>query len=201
MTALIHLDMEFTSPDIELGEVMQIGMIAHEFNQEAFDAGDPDFFGHAAVEFKILCRVNRPDRASDWVIENQRALLGEACKGGEPDEFARNALLGYLVDVGEQFGSPGIIAGWCVANDYMFLKRFLPSFSGISYRTLEVEDIICGALGIFSVTDEDIREKLGVERDDKDKEHDALDDARFQMHVMREALRRSQRKETGDAEA
>ena len=196
MTALIHLDMEFTNSDIELGEVMQIGMIAHEIDQQAFDSGEEEFFGSTSFEFKILCRVTRPDRASNWVLEHQRKLLGEACGSGESSGSVRNALLGYLVEIGEQFGSPGIIAGWCVANDYMFLKKLLPGFDGINYRTLELEDIICGSLGIFSVTEDDIREKLSVERDESEKEHDALDDARFQMRAMREALRRSQKKVT-----
>lgn len=198
MTALVHLDMEFTNDDIELGEIMQIGAIAHRFDANLFDQGDEDFMGDESVELNILCKVENPERASRWVLDNQRKLLDSSRGKGHNTWFVKNAVMGFLEEAGDRFGRPAIISGWCVANDYMFLKRLLPGYDGISYRTLELEDVLLGSMAIFSVDSDDVREYLNVQRDPDEDEHDALADARYQMRLMRAALRRAQKKMKGE---
>lgn len=194
MTSLVHVDMEFTNDNPEMGEVMQIAMIAHDFDQQKYADGEDGFLFPESVEFEMLVKVEHPERATRWVLDNQMDLMIASQEKGHSIWFVRNALISFFESANQRFGGPSILSGWCVANDYVFMRKFLPGYDGISYRTLELEDVVAGLSGIFSVTEDDLADILDVRRQDDEAAHTAMGDVKFQMRAMRAALRGSQRR-------
>lgn len=185
--------MEFTSDDPERGEIMQICMVAHTFSDEKYRLGDEDFMGDDSIEFECLGRVRSPWTASDWVTENQSDLLKACLTDGAGPETMAVLVADFLEKARKRFSAGTItVCGWCVANDYFLLKRMLPGYAHINYKTIELDNLATGLFGAPSGFDgeEQIEHFLGVKREGAN--HDALYDARYQMKAVRKALRLAQ---------
>ncbi len=80
------------------------------------------------------------------------------------------------------------LAGYCVANDFLFLRNRIPHYPHFHYRTIELEDLIFGITGSFHVNDDVIEQALGVRRRQDEKPHDGMGDVRFQARAVRAAM-------------
>jgi len=150
---LIWCDAEFTSLDIKHNAIMQIAMVITTPELDPIlPPGRQDF-----PNMLVAITQEQADHASDWVRENQAALLARCREAGAiPLAEVETELRKYVLDCCEvptqgarnpeeannlRRKNP-VLAGNSVYNDYQVIERHLPALADLlSYRLVDASCI------------------------------------------------------------
>jgi oligoribonuclease len=138
-TAYVWFDAEFTSLELDTARLLQVAAIVTdtELNRIA----------PAEADLNLCIRIEDGEQVSPWVAENLSGLV-KKCKSNEAvsaEEADRQ--LAVLLDTycGTPCGTMAdrpVLAGNSVHNDWLLMRKFLPSFgSRLHYRLLDVSTI------------------------------------------------------------
>ena len=185
---LLSFDTEFTHPVPRLGSLMQLGVVATPLNVRT------NMLGEQEATFKATFRV-APDRiVTPWVRKNQGALLSECLLMDErKHDRCVVAFREWLADLPAKLGfdrPPEILPfGWCLGSDVAYLLDLLGVYHEmVSYRAIDLKPLMTGLWGKMHVPEKEVAMRLGVPPMEDSKRHDALEDAVFQLTLLRGVL-------------
>ena len=189
MAALLSFDCEFSHPAPGLGALMQIGMVVVPWDPETLSVVPNDAPG---LKLKLNFPVAARDTVTDWVKKNQSALLAE-CKAMSPDDYytSRDKVVAFLKKAADMYGDPITPCGWCLGSDMAYLLHLLGEDNElVHYSAVDLKAMVIPMMGALDPGDKETAAFLGVTPIAPDKEHDALEDAMYQLKLVLAAFKR-----------
>ncbi len=171
---LIFVDLEFTGLEFHKHEILQFGVVV--VNQLASPAGGPDF----KVVREWECKV----RAVHIETADPQALRIV----GYTEEKWRDAIpLGDALKRFDELARDGVLVGWNVAMDFLYLKKayadagMIPSFH---WQVLDVMSMAFDRLYATPLKEFRMGEITEHFKIKNDKHHDALADAQMTYEMF-----------------
>lgn len=185
---LLSFDTEFSHPVPRLGALMQLGCVATPINLATNELGDRE------ATFKATFKVEGGHVVTDWVRKNQAQLLSECFLTSQVDHEKRIAAFReWLNDLPAKLGFDNPVPihpyGWCIGSDIAYLLDLLgPYHEMVSYLAYDLKPLMAGRWGKLRVSEAETMKRLDMEALASSKRHDALNDAAFQLELLRSLL-------------
>jgi len=185
VAALLSFDTEFSFPTPGVGGLMQFGAVAVPWDPETLTRLKGD-----GLAISLTFPLTDEHKVSDWVQENQAALL-ERCRALDASTYEPKVerLKGFLKRVREAYGEPVIPAGWCLGSDMGYLLHLLGEDNElVHFSAIDLKGIAMSLMHTYDPGDKELRAFLGTPA--PENEHDALADAKGQLQMLLAAFKK-----------
>lgn len=187
MATLLSIDCEFSHPVPRKGNLMQMGLVAMQWNPETMLATFVED-GPGGLSMKINFPLDRNRLVTDWVKKNQAPLLEECANVDLSHEACCTRVKEFIRRAKKTYGDPVTVCGWCTGSDMAYLLDVLGEDNEmVHYSVIDVKGLAMAIMKEVDPSDKDLIKVLGLPKNEN--EHDALADAMYQMHLTLAAMK------------